>query len=112
VLTFVRDHGQYIDLAKVPILSPYRDLAAEHSFLSLPEVEARTGHASPYILRLVRSRTIRAARRGMWWYIREADLALIPSRSPADCAESRFRRQSVLRARRNRRKGIARRVAA
>lgn len=111
VEAFIREHGQYLDLAKVPADSPFRDLAAEYAFASLPEVQFQTGHGKLYIHRLIRSGVVRAARRGSWWYIRASDLALIPHRSPDECAETRFRRESVLEARRNRRKGVGRRAA-
>jgi hypothetical protein len=111
VAAFIREHGQYVDLDKVPSDSPFRALAAANAFLPLPEVCLQTGHAEPCIHRLIASGVIRAARRGSWWYVRAADVALIPHRSPDACAESRFRRESVLEARRNRRKGVGRRAA-
>ena len=111
VKAFIRDYGQYVDVVKMPPDSQFRALAVANAYVSLVDVERRTGHASPYILRLVRAGTVRAARRGAWWYIRAADLVVIPQRSPDDVAESRFRRESVLEARRNRRKGVRRRAA-
>lgn len=111
VKAFIRDYGQYVDVDKMAADSLFRDLAAANAYVALVEVEALTGHASPYILRLVQAGTLRAARRGPWWYIRSADLPAIPRRAAADCGESRFRRRSTLEARRNRRKGVARRAA-
>jgi hypothetical protein len=108
---FIRANGQYLDLAKVPADSQFRDLVAANAFLALPEVQTRTGHAKPYLHRLIADGTIRAARRGSWWYIRAADVDLIPRCSPDACDDSRFRRQSVLETRRNRRKGVGRRAA-
>lgn len=103
---FIREHPEWVDVDKMPD-SPYRDLAAQDPWISLPEVHRRTGR-SPYLVALlVRGGRIRGRRRGTHWYVPVADLPLIRSLSPEAIDDSVFRRESVLERRRNRRKGVA-----
>lgn len=102
---FIVEHPEYVDVDKMPD-SPYRDLAARDPWISLPEVHRRTGRDPHKVAEMILAGTVRGRRRGSHWYVPVADLALIrPLRSRDAIEESWFRRQSVLEARRNRRKG-------
>lgn len=100
---FIREHPEYVDVAKMPD-SPYRDMAARDPWISLPEVHRLTGRNNHAVADLVAAGVIRGRRRGTHWYIPLADVAKIRALQPDHIEESRFRRESVLEARRNRRK--------
>lgn len=103
---FIREHPEWVDVEKMPD-SPYRDLAACDPWISLPEVHHRTGRGLHQVALLCRAGEIRGRKRGSHWFVPVADLPLIRSLSPDAIDESRFRRDSNLRMRRNRRKGVA-----
>lgn len=105
---FIAEHPECIDIAKMPD-SPYRDEAARDPFISIVEAYRRTGRDRHQIAWLIRKGVIRGARRGQHWYMAKADLHLVPPlASPAAIAESVFRRDQVLQARRDIRKGLRR----
>lgn len=105
---FIREHPEMFDVEKMPD-SPYRDIAEQDPWISLPEAHRRTGRNPHAIARLIRDGVVRGRKRGTHWYMPAADLSLVPPlRSRDEIEESWFRRQSNLEARRARRKGIRR----
>lgn len=112
VEAFIRNHGQYVDVEKMPD-SPYRDLADQHRFYSVPDVCQLTGRSQSALnLALVVGR-YRAAKRGVRWYIPADELPRIALRAhlgPASLGrrqQVRRERMARLELRRNQRKGLA-----
>ena len=103
---FITEHPEYITVEKMPD-SPYRDQAARDPWISLPEIHRLTGRDAHRVALLIRAGEIRGRRRGSHWYVPRADVALLRHLAPEAIAESVFRRESVLKRRRNRRKGLA-----
>lgn len=104
---FIAEHPEWVDVDKMPP-SPYRDIAARDPWISLPEVHHRTGRDPHRVASLIKAGIVRGRKRGAHWFIPVADLYLVtPLRSLEAIDESRFRRESRLEVRRNRRKGVA-----
>jgi hypothetical protein len=99
---FLEEHPQYVDADRIPADSPYTC----ERWLSLPEIHRLTGRMT-VAENEIRNGTVRAAKRGVRWYVPEADLPEIRRLAPSAVAESVFRRENVLAMRRARRKGIA-----
>jgi hypothetical protein len=111
VETFIREHGQYVDVAKMPD-SPYRTLAAQHRFYSLPAVERITGKDHHSLSTSLRKDIYRGVKRGTHWYVPADELPKIHARVLrvgrwTSLAQIRHEREARLELRRNRRKGAA-----
>jgi len=107
VETFIREHGHWIDATRVPDDSPFRELAMANRWVSLPEVSERTGHGKKWLLWYFRAGLFPTRRKADRWYMREADVHLLPSREPDAIEDARFRRASALENRRRRRRAAA-----
>jgi hypothetical protein len=106
VIAFLAAHGQYVDADRVPEDSPFAAAVRANGWLSLPEVHRLTGRSNVAQREIAEGR-VRAARRGAHWYVCAEDLPLIRCLKLDAIEDSCWRRQSVLEARRNRRKGVA-----
>jgi helix-turn-helix protein len=109
---FIRHHGQYVDVDKMPA-SPYRDLAEQHRFYSVPDVVRLTGRSQSSLNVSLARGLYRAVKRGPHWYVPADELPRIAQRahlgpaSPTHIRERRRLREQTLELRRNRRKGVA-----
>jgi hypothetical protein len=113
---FIRQHGQYVDPEKMPD-SPYRSLALQHKWYSLPAIERLTGKDQASLSTSLRRGVYRAAKRGTHWYIPAAELPRIAGRVLrvgrwTTLAQVRREREERLARRRNQRKGISLRGVA
>ena len=108
---FIRERGQYVDVDRMPE-GWWRDLAQQHRWYSLVEVERLTGEAPHRVRKAIRAGVYRGAMRGPHLYVPAEALASI--RNTADP----WRREHVsilqrerderLKRRRDKRKGIGR----
>jgi len=108
---FIVEHGQYVDPDKMPD-SPYRDLAMQHRFYSLPEIERMTGKDHHSLSTSLRKGVYRGVKRGSHWYVPADELPKIAGRVIRvgrwmTLAQVRAEREARLELRRNRRKGVA-----
>lgn len=109
---FIQRHGQYIDVDKMPE-SPYRTLAEQHRFYSLPDVQRLTGRHPHAMARALALGRYRGVKRGSHWYVPADELPKLHGRAhlgpatSAEIAEIVRHREAKLELRRNRRKGVA-----
>lgn len=100
---FIVEHGQWIDVERVPADSPYRALAEQHRWVSVTEAALAAGRSKKFVLWYIRGGLMPARRRGQVWCIPASEAAKIPARSPDAIAYARFVREQML-ARRKRRR--------
>ena len=108
---FIIEHGQYVDPDKMPD-SPFRDLAGQHRFYSLPAIERMTGKDHHSLSTSLRKGIYRGVKRGTHWYVPADELPKITGRILRvgrwmTLAQIRQEREDRLERRRNRRKGVA-----
>lgn len=108
---FIRDHGQYVDVDKMPD-SPFRDLALANRFYSLPQIERDYGRDQSSLSTSLRRGVYRGVKRGTRWYVPADELPKIASRVIrvgrwTTLDQVRREREERLMRRRNRRKGLA-----
>lgn len=108
---FIRDHGQYVDVDKMPD-SPFRDLAMQHRFYSLPEIERLIGKDQASLSTSLRKGVYRGVKRGTHWYVPVDELPKIAGRVLRvgrwmTLAQVRTEREARLERLRNLRKGVA-----
>ena len=108
---FIRDHGQYIEMDKMPE-SWYRDLAAKNRWYSLAEVELLVGQ-SPYKMKqALESGQYRFAMRGPHFYVAAEELSRIREATDewrrSHLTVLSREREERLKRRRDKRKGIGR----
>jgi hypothetical protein len=108
---FIREHGQYIDVDRMPE-GWWRDLAEQHRFYSLVELERLTGESSHRLRKAVRAGVYRAAMRGPQLYISAEELPRIRAATDPwrrDHISVLLReREERLKRRRDKRKGVGR----
>lgn len=102
---FIAEQGHWIDHEKVPTDSVFADQVAANRWYSLPQLHRLTGRSNLDID--IRDGILPARKKGSHWMVAEADIAGIRRLPPAHASESFFRREQVLRVRRDRRKGLA-----
>ena len=113
---FIKHRGQYIDFDKMPD-SYYRDLAEQHRWYSLADVERLVGQ-SPHLLRpALKAGIYRGALRGPHWFVLGVELPRIAEVTDVwrrqHVAILQREREERLERRRNKRKGVGRfRLAA
>jgi hypothetical protein len=73
VEAFIRDHGQYVDFDKMPD-GYYKDLARQHRWYSLTEVECLTGQSPRLVIQGIKGGMYRAAMRGLHFYVAAEEL--------------------------------------
>jgi hypothetical protein len=111
VEAFIRGHGQYIDFDKMPD-GYYKDLARQHRWYSLAEVERLTGQSPRLVIKGIQAGTYRAALRGPHYFVPALELSKIGADTEL------WRREHIpillrerdqrLKRRRDKRKGIGR----
>jgi hypothetical protein len=101
---FITTRGWWIDWWKVPADSPFYDLVQANRWYGQDRRHRFTGrfHNDD-----VRAGLVKARRRGTHWYVPEAELHKLRRLPPDQIEESVWRRQSVLRIRRERRRRLA-----
>ena len=102
---FIRDRGWWIDWEKVPADSPFYELVMANRWFGKAGLHRLTGRLT--VDDDIRAGLIFAERRGAHWYVPERELPKIRRLAPEHIAESVWRRQSVLRVRRERRRRLA-----
>lgn len=102
---FIRTRGWWIDWEKVPKDSPFYELVQQHRWYGRAQIHRATGRLDADDE--IRAGLIYAERRGVHWYVPERELAKIRRLPPERIAESVWRRQQVLRVRRERRRRLA-----
>jgi hypothetical protein len=73
---FIRDHGQYVDLLKMPE-SCYRELAEQDARVTLADVELRVGESPHRLVAALKAGAYRGALRGPHWYVAGDELPRI-----------------------------------
>lgn len=73
---FIREHGQCVDIDHMPA-GWWRDIAEQHRWYSMPEVEARVGQSGHLLVRALKAGEYRGAKRGTHWYVAAAELPRI-----------------------------------
>jgi hypothetical protein len=102
---FIRTRGWWIDWEKVPADSPFHALVQRHRWYGKAQLHRLTGRLT--VDDDIRAGLIRARKRGAHWYVPESEIPKI-RRLPAEhIAESVWRREQVLRVRRERRRRLA-----
>ncbi len=111
VEAFIRDHGQYVDVDRMPP-GWWRDVAEEHRWYSLVEVERLTGESPHRLRQAVQAGTYRGAMRGPHLYIPAGELDRIREATDAwrrtHLAILQREREERLKRRRDKRKGVGR----
>lgn len=102
---FIAEHGWWIDWEKVPADSPFYDLVQQHRWYGRDAIHRLTGRST--FDEDIRAGLIRAEHRGAHWYVPESELSKIRRLPPDQADESYWRRQQVLRVRRERRRRMA-----
>ena len=108
---FIREHGQYIDVDRMPE-GWWRDVAEQHRWYSLVDIERLTGESPHRVRKAVRAGIFRGAMRGPHLYLPAAELPRI--RNAADPWRRDHisillrEREERLKRRRDRRKGVGR----
>lgn len=102
---FIVEHGEWITAANVPADSPFRFLVESHRWYSLPDLAVLTGRTNLDLD--IHAGRIAARKRGTWWMVPSSELSKIRALPDEARAEAVWRRDSRLRVRRNRRKGLA-----
>ncbi len=108
---FMRRHGQYIDVDRMPE-GWWRDIAQQHRWYSLVDIEWLTGESPHRVRKAVRAGTYRGAFRGPHLYVPAEELPRI--RNAADPWRREHvsillrEREERLKRRRDKRKGIGR----
>ncbi|MDE3075269.1 MAG: helix-turn-helix domain-containing protein [Chloroflexota bacterium] len=109
VEAFIRQHGEYVDVERMPD-SWYRDLAEQHRWYSLVEVERLTGQSPHLVVKGIKAGRYHGTLRGAHWRVAAEELSAI--RADTDPWRREHipillrEREERLRRRRNRRKGV------
>ena len=107
LLRFIRDHGEWIDVDRMPE-SPYRDLALEGGrWYSLPAVQRLTGRHLHTLAHDLRRGRWPARKRGPAWMVHQSQLAAIRATAGHNGRLASWeRRERANERRRNARKGV------
>ncbi|HYI67106.1 MAG TPA: hypothetical protein VEW95_09300 [Candidatus Limnocylindrales bacterium] len=111
---FIAEHGEQIDHTKVPADSVFAAQVAANRWYSLPQLHRLTGRMN-LGTELLAGRLVGRKKSddpGSHWMVPDSEIPKIRRLPPAHAAESLFRREQVLRVRRERRRRQAEAVAS